>query len=86
MQAALKYPLRVIPTLITFIGLSSCQQDTTDPEHELYLGGGYEGTHHWIDPKREFVGVIVSQIFSLPESGSGRDGAIRQAVYQQLVE
>lgn len=55
-------------------------------EAGLWVGGGYEGTHYWIDPQREFVGVIVSQVFSPPESGSGRDGAIRQAVYQQLVE
>ena len=29
----------------------------------LWRGGGYEGTHFWIDPKRDFVGVIMSQMF-----------------------
>ena len=23
----------------------------------LWTGGGYEGTHFWIDPKRDFVGL-----------------------------
>ncbi len=50
----------------------------------LWIGGGYEGTHFWIDPERGFVGVIMSQIFWVPESGWGRDEAIRKAVYEQL--
>jgi CubicO group peptidase (beta-lactamase class C family) len=50
----------------------------------LWIGGGYEGTHFWIDPERQFVGVIMSQIFWAPESGRGRDERIRAAVYEQL--
>lgn len=50
----------------------------------LWVGGGYEGTHFWIDPEREFVGVIMSQIVQVPEAGHGRDEAIRKAVYEQL--
>lgn len=50
----------------------------------LWTGGGYEGTHFWIDPKREFVGVIMSQMnFNSPE-GYSRDDKIRGAIYQQL--
>ena len=50
----------------------------------LWIGGGYEGTHFWIDPEREFVGVIMSQIVQVPEAGHGRDEAIRQVIYGQL--
>ena len=50
----------------------------------LWIGGGYEGTHFWIDPEREFVGLIMSQIFWVPESGWGRDEVIREAIYAQL--
>jgi CubicO group peptidase (beta-lactamase class C family) len=53
-------------------------------EGGLWIGGGYEGTHFWIDPKRDFVGVIMSQIFWVPELGWGRDEAIRRAIYGQL--
>ncbi len=52
----------------------------------LWIGGGYEGTHFWIDPKREFVGLIMSQISWAPESGWGRDETIREAIYAQLSE
>jgi CubicO group peptidase (beta-lactamase class C family) len=50
----------------------------------LWIGGGYEGTHFWIDPARKFVGLIMSQIFWVPESGWGRDEVIREAVYEQI--
>jgi len=53
-------------------------------EGGLWIGGGYEGTHFWIDPKREFVAVIMTQMFWIPESGHGRDEAIRKAVYEQI--
>lgn len=49
----------------------------------LWIGGGYEGTHFWIDPTREFVGVVMSQIFWVPQAGYGRDEAIRRAIYAQ---
>ena len=50
----------------------------------LWVGGGYEGTHFWIDPKREFVGVIVTQIYWVPESGQMRDETLRSAIYRQI--
>ena len=53
-------------------------------EAGLWIGGGYEGTHFWVDPKREFVGVIMSQLYSVPEGGQGRDGAIRAELYRQF--
>lgn len=52
----------------------------------LWIGGGYEGTHFWVDPKRDFVGVVMSQLFWIPESGYGRDDKIRGEIYQQLFE
>lgn len=50
----------------------------------LWIGGGYEGTHFWIDPEREFVGVIMTQMFWIPEAGWNRDQEIRRAIYAQL--
>lgn len=50
----------------------------------LWIGGGYEGTHFWIDPKREFVGVIATQSFNIPEKGWGLNDAFRKAVYEEI--
>lgn len=50
----------------------------------LWIGGGYEGTHFWVDPKREFVGVIMTQLFWVPNRGHGRDDKIRGEIYRQL--
>ena len=52
-------------------------------EAGLWIGGGYEGTHFWVDPKREFVGVIMSQMWSVPAGGGGYD-AIRAELYRQF--
>lgn len=52
----------------------------------IWIGGGYEQTHFWADPKRKFVGVIMSQMFEVPAAGAGRDDKIRAAVYEQLWE
>ncbi len=50
----------------------------------LWQGGGYESTHYWVDPERELVGVVFSQM-SLPYQQSvARDAAIRRAFYQAL--
>jgi CubicO group peptidase (beta-lactamase class C family) len=51
----------------------------------LWRGGGYEQTHFWVDPKRDFVAVIMSQMFAVPEAGYNRDNRIRGAVYKQLL-
>ena len=53
-------------------------------EAGLWVGGGYEGTHFWIDPKRKFVALIMSQIFSVPEGGQGMHDEFRGALYQQF--
>ena len=53
-------------------------------EAGLWIGGGYEGTHFWVDPKREFVGVIMSQMYAVPQGGWGRDEAIRAELYRQF--
>jgi CubicO group peptidase (beta-lactamase class C family) len=50
----------------------------------LWIGGGYEGTHFWVDPEYQFVGVIMTQIFSPSESGQGMQDRIREAVYQHI--
>jgi len=50
----------------------------------LWIGGGYEGTNFWVDPKREFVGVIMTQLFGVPAQGQGRDDKIRGEIYRQL--
>ncbi len=53
-------------------------------EGGLWIGGGYEGTHFWIDPKREFVGVVMTQTFGTPERAWNRDDVFRDAVYEQI--
>ena len=50
----------------------------------LWTGGGYEGTHFWIDPKRDFVGLIMTQMFETPKACHGRDNEIRGEVYKQI--
>ena len=50
----------------------------------LWRGGGYEQTHFWIDPKRDFVAVIMSQMFGVPPRGHNRDNTIRGAIYKQI--
>ena len=53
-------------------------------EEGLWVGGGYEGTHFWIDSKRRFVALIMSQIFWVPEAGHGMQNEFRGALYQQF--
>ncbi|MDG1689714.1 MAG: serine hydrolase, partial [Flavobacteriales bacterium] len=50
----------------------------------LWIGGGYEGTHFWIDTKRGFVGTIMTQMFWVFDGGYGysKDDRIRGAIYQ----
>jgi CubicO group peptidase (beta-lactamase class C family) len=50
----------------------------------LWMGGGYEGTHFWIDPEREIVGVIMTQVHQAPDGAKAVDEAIRRAIYAQL--
>jgi len=58
--------------------------DGSEGEGGLWIGGGYEGTHFWIDPKREFVTVVMTQTFGTPEFGWDRDEEFREAVYEQI--
>jgi len=50
----------------------------------LWIGGGYEGTHFWIDTKRGFVGTIMTQMFWVFDGAYGysKDSRIRGAIYQ----
>jgi len=50
----------------------------------LWIGGGYEGTHFWIDTKRGFVGTIMTQMFGPYDEkyAYSRDNRIRGAIYQ----
>jgi CubicO group peptidase (beta-lactamase class C family) len=50
----------------------------------LWIGGGYEGTHFWIDTKRRFVGTIMTQMFWIYDGAYGysKDSRIRGAIYQ----
>ena len=53
-------------------------------EEGLWQGGGYEGTQFWIDSKREFVGVIMTQIHHTPIGGWDMYNDFRGALYQQF--
>ena len=50
----------------------------------LWQGGGYEGTQFWIDPKRKFVGVMMSQIHSVPNNGWDYYNEFRGELYRQI--
>ena len=52
----------------------------------LWIGGGYESTHFWADPKREFVGVIMSQANFVQAPGYEMNDKFRGALYEQLFE
>ena len=52
----------------------------------LWIGGGYEGTSFWADPKREFVGVIMTQMFWIPNGDYNRDNDFRGALYRRIFE
>lgn len=59
-------------------------REAQEGEAGLWMGGGYEGTHFWVDPKREFVAVIMSQVHGVQPAGHGRDAAFRGALYKQF--
>jgi CubicO group peptidase (beta-lactamase class C family) len=58
--------------------------DGTQGPAPLWMGGGYEGTRFWIDPEREIVGVIMTQVHEPPEGGALVDEDLRRAIYAQL--
>ena len=53
-------------------------------EEGLWMGGGYEGTHFWIDTKRGLVGTIMTQMFWVFDGAYGysKDNRIRGAIYE----
>ena len=50
----------------------------------LWTGGGYEGTHFWIDRKRGFVGLIMTQIFSPNKIAANKENDIRGLIYKEI--
>lgn len=55
-------------------------------EAGLWIGGGYESTHFWADPKRNFVGVIMSQANFIQAPGYEMMDKFRGAIYEQIWE
>lgn len=50
-------------------------------EAGLWVSGGYEGTYCWIDRKRQFVGLVMTQMFNMKTAPSE---VVRGAVYQEI--
>lgn len=55
-------------------------------EAGLWIGGGYECTYFWADPKRNFVGIIMSQNNKVRPPGYELNDKFRGELYQQLWE
>ncbi|MFY0607661.1 MAG: beta-lactamase family protein [Cyclobacteriaceae bacterium] len=55
-------------------------------EAGLWIGGGYECTYFWADPKRNFVGIIMSQNNEVFPPGYELNDKFRGALYKQLWE
>jgi len=53
-------------------------------DKDLWQGGGYEGTEYWIDNRRGFVGVKMSQLHPIPKSGHEFYNDFRGEVYRQI--
>ena len=54
----------------------------------LWQGGGYEGTNFWMDPKRDFVGLLFTQVNQSPDHiglGSGLYDKFRGLLYEQII-
>ncbi len=51
----------------------------------LWVGGGYECTHFWIDPERKFVGLIMSQNNEVRAPGYMMNDDFRGALYEGLL-
>ena len=52
----------------------------------LWQGGGYEGTSFWIDPKRGFVGVVMTQMREVQKNGWDLYNDFRGELYRQIFE
>lgn len=55
-------------------------------EAGLWIGGGYECTYFWADPKRNFVGIIMSQNNEVRPPGYELNDKFRGEIYKQLWE
>ena len=53
-------------------------------DSNLWTGGGYEGTHFWIDNKRGFVGLIMTQIFDESGLQDKFRNEIRGTIYKEI--
>jgi len=53
-------------------------------DSNLWTGGGYEGTHFWIDRKRGFVGLIMTQIFDESGLQDKFRNEIRGTIYKEI--
>ena len=53
-------------------------------DQNLWIGGGYEGTHFWIDTNRNLVGTIMTQMFWVYDGAFGytKEGRIRGEIYK----
>ncbi len=52
----------------------------------LWIGGGYECTHFWVDPIRKYVGIIMSQNNQVKAPGYELNSKFRGELYQQFWE
>ena len=57
--------------------------DAVDAVLDRYVDEGYY-PFIWVDPKREFIGVVMTQMWWIPEGGGGRDQAFRGELYRQF--
>ncbi|WP_420318472.1 serine hydrolase domain-containing protein [Ekhidna sp.] len=55
-------------------------------EAGLWIGGGYECTYFWADPKRNFVGIVMSQNNEVRPPGYELNDKFRGTLYKQLWE
>ena len=51
----------------------------------VWVGGGYEGTRFWIDPERDIVGVIMTQVHDAPRSAEDPIGELQILLYETLL-
>jgi CubicO group peptidase (beta-lactamase class C family) len=52
----------------------------------IWQGGGYEGTQYWIDNKRGFTGVVMTQVFWLQKDAWSMSNRFRGELYRDLLE
>ena len=52
----------------------------------VWVGGGYEGTRFWIDPDKDIVGVIMTQVHDAPHSEDDPIGQLQILLYEMLID